>query len=64
MVSDMFLEYSMSLTTCVLLPTVSTDDVLFIKTSGFAEDISPSEEFKDLVLKIADGLDSPLIELA
>ncbi len=37
--------------------------MLFVQTSGFAEDISPSEEFKDLVSKISDGLESPLVDL-
>jgi hypothetical protein len=46
------------------VPTMSTGDVLYVRTSGFAEDIYPSEEFKDLVSKISDGLESPLVDLS
>ena len=46
------------------VPTMSTGDVLYVRTSGFAEDIYPSEEFKDLVSRISDGLESPLVDLS
>ena len=46
------------------IPTTSTGDVLYVQTSGFAEDIVPSEEFKDLVLRISNGLESPLVDLS
>ena len=46
------------------IPTSSTGDVLFVQTTGFAEDIVPSEEFKDLVFKISNGLESPLVDLS
>jgi hypothetical protein len=41
--------------TGVTFPTSSTGDVLYVQTSGFAEEITPSNEFKDLVLKISNG---------
>ncbi len=65
-VSGLFNEpdYIECVRTGTKVPTVSTGDVLFVQTSGFADDISPSEEFKDLVSKIADGLESPLVDLS
>ncbi len=47
--------------TGVTFPTSSTGDVLFVQTSGFAEEITPSNEFKDLVLRISNGIESPLV---
>jgi hypothetical protein len=48
-VSGLFNEpdYIECVRTGTKIPTISTGDVLFVQTSGFAEDISPSEEFKD-----------------
>ena len=65
-VSGLFSEpdYIECVRTGTKIPTVSTGDVLFVQTSGFADDISPSEEFKDLISKIADGLESPLVDLS
>ncbi len=34
-----------------------------MQTSGFAEEIVPSDEFKDLVLRISNGIESPLVDL-
>ncbi len=45
------------------IPTSSTGDVLYVQTSGFANDIEPTDKFKDIVKKISDGLMSPLVNL-
>ena len=45
------------------IPTSTTGDVLYVETSGFANDIEPSEDFKSIVKKISDGLMSPLVNL-
>ncbi len=39
-------------------------DVLYVvSTSGFAEEIVPSTEFRSVVARIANGLESPLVDL-
>ena len=35
----------------------------YVETSGFANDIEPSEDFKSIVKKISEGLMSPLVNL-
>jgi hypothetical protein len=49
--------------TGVTFPTSTTGDVLFVQTSGFADEIHPTNEFKDLVLRISNGIESPLVDL-
>ena len=48
----------------MLIPTESKGNVLTIKTSGFAEEILDSAEFRKLVSRVAHGLESPLFDLA
>ena len=45
------------------IPTLPKGDVLYVSTSGFADEIVPSAEFRSVVAKIADGLESPLVDL-
>ena len=45
------------------VPTLPKGDVLYVSTSGFADEIVPSAEFRSVVAKIADGLESPLVDL-
>ena len=45
------------------IPTSTSGDVLYVETSGFANDIEPSEDFKSIVKKISEGLMSPLVNL-
>ena len=49
--------------TGVTFPTSTTGDVLFVQTFGFADEIHPTNEFKDLVLRISNGIESPLVDL-
>ncbi len=44
-------------------PTSSSGDMLYVQTFGFAEEITPSDEFKVLVLNISSGIESPLVDL-
>ena len=45
------------------IPTLPKGDVLYVSTSGFADKIVPSAEFRSVVARIANGLESPLIDL-
>ncbi len=56
----MLIEY---LRSGVLIPTESQGNILTIKTSGFANEILDSVEFRKLVSDIAHGLESPLFDL-
>ncbi len=45
------------------IPTLPKGDVLYVSTSGFADEIVPSDEFRSVVARIANGLESPLVDL-
>jgi hypothetical protein len=47
----------------VRIPTLPKGDVLYVRTSGFADEIVPSAEFRSVVARIANGLESPLVDL-
>ncbi len=47
----------------VRIPTLPKGDVLYVSTSGFADEIVPSAEFRSVVARIANGLESPLVDL-
>ena len=57
-------DYVQCLRSGLLIPTESKGNILTIKTSGFANEILDSVEFRKLVSKIAHGLESPLFDLA
>ncbi len=44
------------------IPTLPKGDVLYVSTSGFADKIVPSAEFRSVVARIANGLESPLVD--
>ena len=56
-------DYVECLRSGVLIPTESQGNILTIKTSGFANEILDSVEFRKLVSDIAHGLESPLFDL-
>ncbi len=45
------------------IPTLPKGDVLYVSTSGFVDEIVPSAEFRSVVARIANGLESPLVDL-
>ncbi len=45
------------------IPTLPKGGVLYVSTSGFADEIVPSAEFRSVVARIANGLESPLVDL-
>jgi hypothetical protein len=45
------------------IPTLPKGDDLYVSTSGFSDEIVPSAEFRSVVARIANGLESPFVDL-